>query len=54
MSPVEIGIIGFVVFFALLATGLPVGISMALVGFGGYIFLRSFPVAVGIIKFAGD
>ena len=41
MSPVTVGIIGFVVLFALLAIGLPVGVGMALIGFLGFMYLVS-------------
>jgi len=33
MTPVEIGIIGFLALFALLALGMPIGFGMGLVGF---------------------
>ncbi|MFC1535373.1 TRAP transporter large permease [Thermodesulfobacteriota bacterium] len=35
MSPVLVGILGFVVLFSLLALGVPIGAGMALVGFAG-------------------
>jgi C4-dicarboxylate transporter DctM subunit len=41
MSEVIVGIIGFVVLFAMLAVGLPVGFSMAVVGFAGFAYLVS-------------
>jgi len=41
MSPILIGIIGFIVLFSLLALGLPIGAGMALVGFAGIWFLIS-------------
>ena len=41
MSPVLVGIIGFIVLFALLAIGLPIGAGMALVGFVGIWYLIS-------------
>jgi C4-dicarboxylate transporter, DctM subunit len=41
MSPILVGIIGFIVLFFLLAIGLPIGFGMALVGFGGFWFLVS-------------
>ena len=37
MSPITIGIIGFVVLFALLACGLPIGFGMAFTGLLGMI-----------------
>jgi C4-dicarboxylate transporter DctM subunit len=51
MSPVGAGLIGFVVFFAFLAAGLPVGISMAVVGFAGYWYLRLWGPAMAIFKY---
>jgi tripartite ATP-independent transporter DctM subunit len=41
MSPVLVGIFGFIVLFSLLALGLPIGAGMALVGFAGTWFLIS-------------
>ena len=35
MSPVIIGTIGFILLFALLALGVPIGISMGVVGLAG-------------------
>jgi len=41
MSPILVGILGFVVLFSLLAIGLPIGAGMALVGFAGLWYLIS-------------
>jgi len=41
MSPLLIGIIGFILLFALLAFGVPIGAGMALMGFLGFWFLVS-------------
>lgn len=41
MTPVMIGIIGFVLLFLLLAFGMPIGAGMALIGFGGIWLLIS-------------
>ena len=41
MSPTIIGVIGFVVLFILFALRLPVGIGLAVVGFGGLCYLLS-------------
>ena len=41
MSPFEIGIIGLVVLFLLLAIRMPVGFTMALVGLAGFMYLVS-------------
>jgi C4-dicarboxylate transporter DctM subunit len=41
MSPILVGIIGFIVLFFLLAIGLPIGFGMALIGFGGFWYLVS-------------
>ena len=54
MSPVIVGVIGFVALFSLLAFGLPIGVGMALVGFGGLWYLISQGAAIakmGIIPF---
>jgi len=54
MTPVIVGIIGLVALFALLALGLPIGVGMALVGFGGLWYLISQGAAIvklGIIPF---
>ncbi|WP_159433411.1 TRAP transporter large permease [Bacillus tuaregi] len=39
LDPAMIGIIGFLVMFALLFLGMPLGLGMALVGFGGFAIL---------------
>jgi C4-dicarboxylate transporter, DctM subunit len=46
MSPLLIGGLGLLVLFAILATGLPIGIAMALVGFIGYGIIAGFPAAL--------
>lgn len=46
MSPLLIGGIGLLLLFAILATGLPIGIAMALVGFAGYALITGFPAAL--------
>jgi len=54
MSPIVVGVIGFVVLFSLLAFGLPIGVGMAVVGFGGLWYLISQGAAIvklGIIPF---
>ena len=54
MSPIVVGVIGFVILFSLLAFGLPIGVGMALVGFGGLWYLISQGAAIvklGIIPF---
>ncbi|UCG65040.1 MAG: TRAP transporter large permease [Deltaproteobacteria bacterium] len=54
MSPVAIGIIGFIVLFAILALGLPLGVGMFLVGFSGLWYLISQGAAIakiGLIPF---
>src|SRR4030042_7079131 len=50
MSPVEIGIIGFLALFALLVLGMPIGFGMGLVGFLGMLTL--FPFSAALIKMA--
>jgi len=41
LSPVEVGLIGFILLFILFALGVPVGFSMAAVGFAGMWYLIS-------------
>jgi tripartite ATP-independent transporter DctM subunit len=45
MSPQLVGWIGIFVLFAVIATGIPLGLAMALVGFAGFAFLTGFPAA---------
>jgi len=51
MSPVAVGVIGFVVLFSLLALGLPIGVGMVLVGFGGLWYLISQGAAIAKMGF---
>jgi C4-dicarboxylate transporter DctM subunit len=51
MSPVEVGIVGFVVLFAFIALGLPIGVSMAVVGFAGLWYLISPDAAIAKIGY---
>jgi len=46
VSPVVVGLIGFVALFSLLAFGLPIGVGMAIVGFGGLWYLISQGAAI--------
>jgi tripartite ATP-independent transporter DctM subunit len=46
MSPVVIGLVGFLLLFALLANGMSIGFAMALIGFLGMCILFSVPVAI--------
>ena len=48
MSPVLIGLIGFLVLFALLAAGMPIGFALGLIGFVGMVIL--YPLAAALIK----
>jgi C4-dicarboxylate transporter DctM subunit len=50
MTPVEIGLLGFVVLFLLLTLGMPIGFCMGLVGFLGMCLL--FPFSAAFIKMA--
>ena len=50
MTPVEIGLLGFVVLFLLLTLGMPIGFCMGLVGFLGMCLL--FPFSAAMIKMA--
>jgi C4-dicarboxylate transporter DctM subunit len=46
MSPVIVGLIGFAILFALISIGLPIGVSMAVVGFAGFWYLVSGAAAI--------
>ncbi len=50
MTPVEIGLLGFIVLFLLLTLGMPIGFCMGLVGFLGMCLL--FPFSAAFIKMA--
>jgi C4-dicarboxylate transporter DctM subunit len=51
MSPIAIGLIGLVVMFVLLLLGMPIAVSMALVGFVGLLCLLSHTAAFAILAF---
>ncbi len=51
MSPIIVGVLGFVVLFALFALGLPIGFGMALVGFAGFSYLVSEGAAIAKMGF---
>ena len=46
MSPIEIGCLGLLVLFAIIAIGIPIGFAMALVGFWGCVFLSGWEAAL--------
>ena len=46
MSPIEVGIIGFIILFALIFLGLPVGASMLAVGFAGLWYFVGLDAAI--------
>jgi C4-dicarboxylate transporter DctM subunit len=50
MTPVEIGILGFIVLFALMVLGMPIGFCLGFVGFAGMCAL--FPFSAALIKMA--
>ena len=50
MSPVIIGLLGFVILFALLAIGTPIAAALGLVGFAGMCFL--YPLSGALVKMA--
>jgi C4-dicarboxylate transporter, DctM subunit len=50
ISPVVIGWIGLIILFAVMATGIPIGLAMALVGFIGYVVIAGVPAAVSQIQ----
>ncbi len=45
MTPIELGLLGFAVLFALLILGMPIGFCLGLVGFVGMVALFPFPAA---------
>lgn len=49
MSPIEVGIIGWVIFLILLFTGIPIAVAMALVGFLGFSYLVSVQGALSLM-----
>ena len=49
MSPITVGIIGIVVLIVLLLIGIPVGITMMIVGFVGFAYLSGFNSAIGVV-----
>jgi C4-dicarboxylate transporter DctM subunit len=51
MSPIIVGIIGFVVFFILLALGVPLGVGLAFVGFAGVWYILSGSAAIACVAF---
>lgn len=50
MTPGMIGIIGVIILMVFLFSGIPVGLVMALVGFGGIVFIGGFDAAMGVLK----
>jgi len=55
MTPEIVGIIGLLLLFVLLFAGMPIGLGMALVGFGGFAYLwglDSSLVQIGLTSYA--
>ena len=50
MEPITIAVLGIVVLIVLLAMGMNIGIAMFAVGFFGYMLIRDWGAAVGILK----
>ncbi|MDR1570999.1 MAG: TRAP transporter large permease [Clostridiales Family XIII bacterium] len=50
MDPVLISIVGIIAFIVLLALGMQIGVSLALVGFIGFGICKGFPAAFGVLK----
>ena len=50
MSPLEIGIIGTAIMFVLLLAGMPVGFTMGIVGFVGFIAINGWEGGLGVLK----
>ncbi len=49
MDPLIVGVIAFIILFAFIAAGMPIGFCMALVGFGGYVFLGGLKGGLSIL-----
>ena len=50
MSPVIVGIIGFLIlFFLILVIRIPIGFGMIIVGFAGMVYLASFDAAISFL-----
>lgn len=49
MSEVSVGILGLIVLFFLFATGIELGFAMALVGFAGFVYLKTFHSALNLV-----
>lgn len=50
MSPVEIGILGFVMLILLLFAGINIGVVMGIVGFLGMAYVSGWNVALMVLK----
>jgi C4-dicarboxylate transporter DctM subunit len=50
MNPITTGIVGMCVFLALMAAGMPIGFSMVLIGFTGFIYLVKLSGALHILS----
>lgn len=50
MDPTTIGVIGITALVVLIMAGVPVGIAMAIVGFGGFSLVAGLDAALGVIK----
>ena len=50
MEPITIAVLGIVVLIVLLAMGMNIGIAMFAVGFFGYMLIRDWGAAVGVLK----
>ncbi len=50
MSPIDIGWLGLVIMISLLMSGIPVGICMAVVGFGGFALISGLPAALSLVR----
>ena len=49
MSPITVGFIGIVILLLLIFFRMPIGFAMALIGFGGFIYLGSLEGAFAIM-----
>ena len=50
MESITVGLIGIIVLFLLIIIGMPIGITMAVVGFVGYAYLTSIGGAFGLLR----
>ena len=55
MSPIAIGIVGLIFLFILMLSGVPIGFTMAIVGFAGYVYMGGLDAAmytIGLVPYS--